>query len=96
MLTLDEKIQYIAERELEKAMSEIHAQAGTVVVENPHTGEILALANSPNFDPNFLKKHAAPRALNDRAVSDVYEPAARLSLSPWQRPWKKTWSARTP
>ncbi len=79
VLTLDEKIQYIAERELEKAMSEIHAQAGTVVVENPHTGEILALANSPNFDPNFLK-NAAPRALNDRAVSDVYEPGSTFKL----------------
>lgn len=79
VLTLDEKIQYIAERELEKAMSEIHAQAGTVIVENPHTGEILALANSPNFDPNFLK-NAAPRALNDRAVSDVYEPGSTFKL----------------
>jgi len=79
VLTLDEKIQYIAERELEKAMSEIHAQAGTVIVENPHTGEILALANSPNFDPNFLK-NATPRALNDRAVSDVYEPGSTFKL----------------
>jgi cell division protein FtsI (penicillin-binding protein 3) len=52
VLTIDEKIQYIAERELATAIEQTHAIAGTVVVENPHTGEILALANQPTFDPN--------------------------------------------
>ncbi|HET9180789.1 MAG TPA: penicillin-binding protein [Candidatus Angelobacter sp.] len=79
VLTLDEKIQYIAERELERAMQETHAEAGTVIVENPHTGEILALANRPSFDPNFLKK-AKPNSLRDRAVSDVYEPGSTFKL----------------
>lgn len=79
VLTLDEKIQYIAERELETAMEETNAQTGTVIVENPHTGEILALANRPTFDPNFLQK-ANPNSLKDRAVSDVYEPGSTFKL----------------
>lgn len=79
VLTLDEKVQYIAERELETAMEETHAEAGTVMVENPHTGEILALANRPTFDPNFLRK-ANPNSLRDRAVSDVYEPGSTFKL----------------
>src|SRR5437660_11611910 len=53
VLTVDEKIQYIAERELETAMAETRSAAGTIVVQNPHTGEILALANRPTFNPNL-------------------------------------------
>src|SRR5229473_3711183 len=49
MLTLDEKIQYIAERELTVAIAKTHAMAGTVMVMNPNTGEILALANWPKL-----------------------------------------------
>lgn len=79
VLTLDEKIQYIAERELERAMEETHAEAGTVLVQNPHTGEILALANRPTFDPNDLKD-ADPKSLRDRAVSDVYEPGSTFKV----------------
>ncbi|PYV46206.1 MAG: penicillin-binding protein, partial [Acidobacteria bacterium] len=55
VLTIDEKIQYIAERELEIAMEQTKAIAGTVVVENTRTGEILALANRPTFNPNLSK-----------------------------------------
>ncbi|HEU0037871.1 MAG TPA: penicillin-binding protein, partial [Verrucomicrobiae bacterium] len=47
VLTIDQNIQYIAERELERGMQETHAIAGTVIVENPHSGEILALTNRP-------------------------------------------------
>jgi cell division protein FtsI (penicillin-binding protein 3) len=79
VLTLDEKIQYIAERELERAMEETHAEAGTAIVQNPHTGEILALANRPTFDPNDLKD-AEPKSLRDRAVSDVYEPGSTFKV----------------
>jgi cell division protein FtsI (penicillin-binding protein 3) len=79
VLTVDEKIQYVAERELQQAMDETHAAAGTVIVENPHTGEILALANRPTFDPNLLKK-ADPNSLKNRAVSDIYEPGSTFKI----------------
>ena len=55
------------------------AIAGTVIVENPHTGEILALANRPTFNPN-LRKQITPGALTNRAVSDVYEPGSTFKL----------------
>ena len=79
VLTIDEQIQYIAERELAEQMQQTHAEAGTVVVENPHTGEILALANYPTFDPN-LSREITPERLKDHAVSDVYEPGSTFKL----------------
>src|SRR5580704_5674657 len=79
VLTIDQNIQYIAERELEQAMHDTQAIAGTVVVENPHTGEILALANRPTFNPN-LRKEVTPAAMKNRAVSDVYEPGSTFKL----------------
>jgi cell division protein FtsI (penicillin-binding protein 3) len=79
VLTLDEKIQYIAERELEIAMQQTHAESGTVIVENPHTGEILALANRPTFNPN-LSHEITPQKLKNHAVSDVYEPGSTFKL----------------
>jgi cell division protein FtsI (penicillin-binding protein 3) len=79
VLTVDEKIQYIVERELEAAMQQTHAEAGTIVVENPKTGEILALANRPTFNPN-LAREITPQKLKDHAVSDVYEPGSTFKL----------------
>src|SRR5437868_11051953 len=79
VLTLDEQIQYIAERELETAMQQTRAESGTVVVENPHTGEILALANRPTFNPN-LSRQLKPQKLKHHAVSDVYEPGSTFKL----------------
>jgi cell division protein FtsI (penicillin-binding protein 3) len=79
VLTVDQNIQYIAERELERGMQETHAIAGTVIVENPHTGEILALTNRPTFNPN-IRKEIRNEALKDRAVSDVYEPGSTFKM----------------
>ena len=79
VLTIDEQIQYIAERELAAAIAETHAIAGTVIVENPHTGEILALANQPTFNPN-VSREITPEKLKDHAVSDVYEPGSTFKL----------------
>jgi cell division protein FtsI (penicillin-binding protein 3) len=79
VLTIDEKIQYIAERELEKALADTHAIAGTVVVQNPHTGEILALASRPTFNPNSFR-HVPLEALKNRAVSDMYEPGSVFKI----------------
>jgi cell division protein FtsI (penicillin-binding protein 3) len=79
VLTIDKNIQYIAEKELDQAIHDTQAIAGTVIVENPHTGEILALANRPTFNPN-LHKQITPAALTNRAVSYVYEPGSTFKL----------------
>jgi cell division protein FtsI (penicillin-binding protein 3) len=79
VLTLDKNIQYIAEKELEQAIHDTQAIAGTVIVENPHSGEILALANRPTFNPN-LRKQITPSALTNRAVSYIYEPGSTFKL----------------
>ena len=79
VLTIDEKIQHIAERELETAMDQNHALSGTVIVENPHTGEILALANRPTFNPN-ISSEITPARLKNHAISDVYEPGSTFKL----------------
>ena len=79
VLTIDQNIQYIAERELQTAMEQTHAHAGTVIVANPRTGEILALANRPTFNPNLSRK-ITPESLKDRAVSDVYEPGSTFKV----------------
>jgi cell division protein FtsI (penicillin-binding protein 3) len=79
VLTIDKNIQYIAEKELDQAIHDTQAIAGTVIVENPHTGEILALANRPTFNPN-LRKQITPAALTNRAVSDIYEPGSTFKL----------------
>jgi cell division protein FtsI (penicillin-binding protein 3) len=79
VLTIDKNIQYIAEKELDQAIHDTQAVAGTVIVENPHTGEILALANRPTFNPN-LRKQITPGALTNRAVSYVYEPGSTFKL----------------
>jgi cell division protein FtsI (penicillin-binding protein 3) len=79
VLTIDKNIQYIAEKELDQAIHDTQAVAGTVIVENPHTGEILALANRPTFNPNS-RKQITPAALTDRAVSYIYEPGSTFKL----------------
>ena len=78
-LTLDEKIQYIAEKELGQAIQDTHAKAGTVIVENPYSGELLAVANWPTFNPNAAKD-AAPEARVDRAASALYEPGSVFKI----------------
>jgi cell division protein FtsI (penicillin-binding protein 3) len=79
VLTIDERIQYIAERELETAMADTHSEAGTVLVMNPHTGEVLALANRPTFNPNNSGE-IKPDRLKNHAVSDIYEPGSTFKL----------------
>ena len=79
VLTLDEKIQYIAERELFAAIAKTHAIAGTAMVMNPNTGEILALANWPKFNPNAANEAPAEARMN-RAVTALYEPGSTFKL----------------
>lgn len=79
VLTLDEKIQYIAERELAAAIARTHALKGTVIVQNPNTGELLAVANWPKFNPNAAA-NAPAEARTDLAVSALYEPGSTFKL----------------
>jgi cell division protein FtsI (penicillin-binding protein 3) len=78
-LTLDEQLQYIAERELRAGVQESRADAGTAVIMDPHTGEILAMASWPTFNPNDYG--ASPEsARRNRAVQDLYEPGSTFKL----------------
>jgi len=79
VLTLDEKIQYIAEKELEQAIQDTQAKSGTVIVENPNTGELLAVANWPTFNPNAAKD-SNPESRMDRAASALYEPGSVFKI----------------
>ncbi len=79
VLTLDEKIQYIAEKELAQAIHDTGARAGTVIVENPTSGELLAVANWPTFNPNAAKD-SPPDARVDRATSALYEPGSVFKI----------------
>jgi cell division protein FtsI/penicillin-binding protein 2 len=79
VLTLDEKIQYIAEKELAQAIHVTQAKAGSVVVENPDTGELLAVANWPTFNPNAAKD-SPPESRVDRAASTLYEPGSVFKI----------------
>ncbi len=79
VLTIDQNIQYMAERALDAQMAKVKAAHGTVVVQDPHTGQILALAVSPRFNPNDAQ-HVDAQDLTDLAVSDVYEPGSTFKL----------------
>ena len=78
-LTIDENIQFMAERALDHAMEKTQALNGTIVIQDPHTGQILALAIRPTYNPNQFR-HDNPALLRDRAVSDVYEPGSTFKL----------------
>jgi cell division protein FtsI (penicillin-binding protein 3) len=79
VLTLDEKIQYIAEKELAQAIHDTQAKTGTIIVENPNSGELLAIANWPTFNPNAAKDSPADARV-DRAASTLYEPGSVFKI----------------
>jgi len=79
VLTIDANMQFLAERALDHAMERTQAENGTVVVQDIHTGQILALAIRPTFNPNF-SRHTTPDLLRNHAVSDVYEPGSTFKL----------------
>lgn len=74
-LALDTSMQHIAEKELEAAVLKYRAKAGVAIVMEPFTGEVLALANYPAFDPNRYSKQSAEQRRN-RAVTDSFEPGS--------------------
>ncbi len=78
-LTLDPYLQFVAQRALAQQVSMFHALDGTAIVMDPWTGEILALANMPDFDPNHFWKYSDEHR-RDRAVMDAYEPGSTYKL----------------
>src|SRR5215472_1173642 len=75
-LTLDSRIQFVAERELRKAIGEHHSKSGSIVAMDPKTGDILALANYPTYDPNALSSPADLSARENLAVTAPVEPGS--------------------
>ncbi len=78
-LTIDSNIQYQVERELKRVVEEKDATSGTVIVMDPHNGDILALANYPTYDPNDLSK-TNNFDMRNRAVTDVFEPGSIFKI----------------
>ena len=78
-LTIDQYLQHIAERELHAGVAENHAAGGSAIVMNPHTGEILAMANEPTFNPNAYRD-ADDAERRNRAVQDLYEPGSTFKI----------------
>ena len=79
ILTIDEGLQYIAEKEVVKAMLKWHSVAATAIMMDPFTGEILALASRPAFDPNDIMK-AGRSDVRNRAITDIYEPGSTFKI----------------
>ncbi|MEO7804466.1 MAG: penicillin-binding protein 2, partial [Actinomycetota bacterium] len=75
VLTIDREIQFAAEESLARAVSTFNAKAGIAIVMNPSTGEILAMANVPSFDPNDVEGSDSAMRKN-RALVDIYEPGS--------------------
>ncbi|HPN65791.1 MAG TPA: penicillin-binding transpeptidase domain-containing protein [Candidatus Omnitrophota bacterium] len=79
VLTIDDVIQYIAERELEAAVEKYHPIGACIIVMDPRTGDILAMSNRPTFDLNSFQK-VTPERKRNRAVTDMYEPGSIFKI----------------
>jgi cell division protein FtsI (penicillin-binding protein 3) len=76
-LTIDRNLQFIAEQEIEKAWAESHARRAMAVIQDPNTGEILAMAVRPNYDPASF---SGGGSLRNPAVADIFEPGSTFKL----------------
>ena len=79
VLTLDKNVQYIAEKELAKAVEKNGAKAGIAIVMEPDSGQVLAMANYPTFNPNNFAKYGSA-AHRNRAISDSFEPGSTFKI----------------
>ncbi len=76
-LSIDQRIQAIAYKELKGAVRAFKATSGSVIVADIHTGEVLAMANSPSYNPNN-RTNTAIRRFRNRAITDIYEPGSTM------------------
>ena len=79
VLTIDEGLQYIVEKEIDNIMQKWRSVAATAIMMDPYTGEVLALANRPAFDLNELAK-AGKHEVRNRAITDIYEPGSTFKI----------------
>jgi cell division protein FtsI (penicillin-binding protein 3) len=79
VLTIDQSVQFHAERALQAAVERTRAKSGTAIVLDPRTGEILALANAPSFDPNNVAASSA-EARSNWALQNIYEPGSTFKI----------------
>ena len=79
VLTIDQTIQYRTEQALSAAVEQAHAKSGSAIVMDPKTGEILALANAPTFDPNKPPKDSSDSRAN-WALQNIYEPGSTFKV----------------
>jgi cell division protein FtsI (penicillin-binding protein 3) len=78
-LTLDKNLQFIAEKELAAGVKSCRARSGTVVVLDPTSGEVLAMASQPDYNPNAFSRYR-PAQWRDRAICDTYEPGSTMKM----------------
>jgi cell division protein FtsI (penicillin-binding protein 3) len=78
-LTIDEYLQHVAERELRAGVQSSGASGGSAIIMDPYTGEILALANAPDFNPNVYRD-AREELRRNRAIQDLYEPGSTFKI----------------
>ncbi len=79
VLTIDQHLQYLTEKALERAYKQWKAKGAWAIVMAPTTGEILAIANQPGFDPNYYDRSVAA-ARRNRAITDMYEPGSVFKI----------------
>lgn len=81
ILTIDRNVQFIVERELQAAIEQHQALGGTIVVMEPHTGDLLAMASSPRYDPNHFGDYLEqPEIFQDPAISKQFEPGSIFKI----------------
>ena len=80
VLTIDSAVQYLVERGLKQAIDEYKAESGYVIVQDPNTGAILAMANYPSYDPNFFYKETNYEKFKNVSVSNTWEAGSTMKV----------------